>query len=93
MKKFIVLFLPLVIFTIILSVVHVIVSNMLSTAGVDLDKLQTDLTKYQKENTILREHVLTDTSLNFIASSAAKMGFVNAKTNIYIQAPLPLAKR
>lgn len=93
MKKTTYLFVPLLTITVFLVLVHVIVSNMLSTAGVELDILQTKLTETQKQNIIIREQVLTDTSLRHIASSAADMGFVKAKTNIYLPDQLPLAKR
>ena len=78
---------------VLLTIVHVVVSNMLSTAGVELDKLQTDLSLYQKKNTILRQQVLTDSSLMRIASAAAEMGFVDVQSNVYLPAPLPLAKK
>ena len=93
MKKLIVLSFPLFIITIILTITHVIVSNLLSTAGVELDRLQSDLILFQKENTVLREKVLSDTSLLNIASSAAEMGFIDTKTNLYLPDQLPIARR
>lgn len=93
MKRLIVLFFPFVVVIIILTLSHVMVANMLSTTGVELDKLQTDLTKYKKENIFLHEKFLADTSLNHIASAAAEMGFVDALTNVYLPAELPLTNR
>ena len=78
---------------IVLTIVHVVVSNMLSTTGIELDNLQTDLTKYKKENTILQEQILQASSLDHIASAAATLGFVSEKSPVVIDAPLPLAKR
>ncbi len=93
MKKLIVLTFPLLLVTVLLSITHVIVSNMLSTAGVELDQLQTDLVKYEKENIILREKVLADTSLQNIASIAAGMGFVDSKSTINLTHKEPLTRR
>jgi cell division protein FtsL len=93
MKKIIVVSFPLIFIVIALSIAHVIVSNMLSTTGVELDKLQTDLQVFQKENTFLREKVLVDTSFNSIASVAAEMGFVDSKSNVYLPEQIPLTRR
>lgn len=87
------IFISLVGVIVTLSIVHVVVSNMLSTTGIDLEKLQTDLTHFKKENTILEEQVLEASSLEHIASAAATMGFVDDKSPVVIDAPLPLAKR
>lgn len=93
MKKSVVIFLSLVIITFVLSIVHVVVANVLSTTGVELDAIQTDLLKYKKENVILRESVLENASLYQIASKAAELGFVPSKSSVAITAPLPIAKR
>lgn len=94
MKRTFYFILPLLLITIFgLSVLHVVIANMLSTAGVELDKLQVELVAYQKENTIIREQILNQTSLDHIASVASNMGFIEAKSNVYIDSPLPLAKR
>jgi cell division protein FtsL len=76
-----------------LSCFHVIVSNMLSTAGVELDDLQKKVTLYRKQNLLLREDMLENSSLYHVASAAASMGFVSEKSHVYFSAPLPLAKR
>ena len=93
MKKSGYIFISLVIVIIALTIVHVVVSNMLSTTGIELEKLQTDLTAYKKENVILQEQVLEASSLDHIASAAAAMGFVSVKTPVVLDSPLPLAKR
>ena len=91
MKK--TLFLLLLFIVLGLSILHIIVSNRLSTAGVELDTVQKQLTFYRKQNLILQEDVLDNSSLFHIASAAATMGFVNEKSHVYLSAPLPLAKR
>jgi hypothetical protein len=93
MKSSLFILSSLVFVIVALSVIHVVVANMLSTTGVELDDLQTNLTKYKKENIILREDVLGHASLYYIASVAAEMGFVDAKSPIVIHSPLPIAKR
>lgn len=76
-----------------LSIVHVVVANMLSTTGIELSGLQSDVAQYKKENMFLREQVLEHASLYHVASKASEMGFVNAKSHVYLSAPLPIAKR
>ena len=93
MKKLIFITFPLFIIIVFLSIIQVVVANMLSTAGVELDLLQTDLIKLHKENTLLRETVLSDTSLTKIASTAANMGFADAKTSLYLSDNIPMARR
>ncbi len=89
-KRFVVILLSI---TILLSCIHVVISNMLSTAGVELDEIQEKLTQYKKENLLLHEDILEHSSLYSIASASATMGFVSEKSHVYISAPLPLAKR
>lgn len=93
MKKTLIVFMPFIMVIISLSLIHVIVSNLLSTAGVDLDRIQTDLTNVEKQNILLREKVLSSESLSHIASAAAEMGFVTTKSNLYLPDDYPLAKR
>ncbi|MBI2033137.1 MAG: hypothetical protein HYT10_01585 [Candidatus Levybacteria bacterium] len=78
---------------IILSIVQVSISNSLSTTGIQLSKLEKEIAVYKRDNTLLREEVLSDSSLYNIASKASEMGFVEAKSRVYIGAPLPLAVR
>ncbi len=93
MKKLILFTTPLFILCIILSVIQVVISNMLSTSGVELDGLQDNLIKYKNENAILREEVLKNTSLTKIASSAAVLGFVDAKSSINLSYNETLTRR
>lgn len=80
-------------FTVIiaLSLAHVVVSNSLSTTGIVLSKLEKQIDKYKKENALLSEYVLTQSSFTEIASQAAEMGFVHAKSQVYLSSPLPIA--
>lgn len=81
----------LIVIIIFLGVVQVTVSNRLSTAGLGIAKLQDETKKYKDENTILSENLLSSTSLTNIASSAAEIGFVESKTQLFLSTPLPLA--
>ncbi len=91
MKKPI-LALSIVILTIIaLSVTRVVFSNGMSTSGVALDQIQTEISVYKIQNTILKEKLLSMTSLDYIASKASVLGFVEGKTNISLNKSIPLA--
>lgn len=76
---------------VILSITQVIVSNSLSTTGFELGKIQDEMKRYQTENALLSERLLTESSLTHISSTAAQLGFVEAKNQVYLGTPLPLA--
>lgn len=76
---------------VLLSVVQVIISTSLSTAGLDLVKLQNLQKYYAKENATLREKFLTASSYLYISEKAKSLGFVNEKAHIFLSSPLPLA--
>lgn len=76
---------------ILLSVVQVVVSNSISTTGMVLGEMQTEIESYRKENTLLSEKILTLSSFDHVASVAAQLGYVPAGTPIAVTASLPLA--
>ncbi len=78
---------------IFLTIVQVVVSNRLSTTGNNLWKLEEEVAYYEKQNAVLKEELLTVSSLNNIASTAGQLGFVEDKSQIFLSAPLPLAVR
>lgn len=87
-------FLSILIFSIIfLSVLQVAVSSKLSTYGVELANLQEDLSSFKKENSLLKENLLMETSLINIASQAAVIGFAENKSRLFLTAPLPIARK
>lgn len=75
----------------LLSIVQVVVSNTIVTAGIEQAKLQEQLAYYQKQNLILQEKVLTAMSLTTIASKAADLGFVEGKSHVYLSSHVPIA--
>lgn len=91
MKKPLLLIIFFIITIISLSIVQVVVSNKLSTTGIELENLQSQINKYKKENTILEEKVLEASSLINVSKKAKDLGFVEAKSQIYLSSPLPLA--
>lgn len=76
-----------------LSIVQVVVANGISTAGIELSKVQSQISELRKQNELLHEQVLTASSLTTIASRASEMGFEEGKTTLVISQPLPLARR
>ncbi|MDP3988457.1 MAG: hypothetical protein Q8P80_04940 [Candidatus Levybacteria bacterium] len=78
---------------IFLTIVQVVVSNRLSTTGNNLWELEEKVAYYEKQNAVLKEELLTVSSLNNIASTAGQLGFVEDKSQIFLSAPLPLAVR
>lgn len=74
-----------------LSVSRAIVSNNLSTSGIGLDKTEKELSYYKTKNALLKEKLLSITSLEHIASIASSLGFVENKTNVSLNKPLPIA--
>jgi cell division protein FtsL len=86
-------FLGLIIATVvILSIVQVTVATNLSTTGVELSKLQNQLTAYQKQNELLEEKYLQASALINLDKKAQKIGFVPAtNSHEYFSDPLPFA--
>jgi len=94
MKRKPVVLISLIALTIIsLAVVRVAILNSISTTGIELVDLQKDLTVYKKQNVLLKEEYLAVSSLTSIDKKAKTMGFVDAKSHIYLNTPLPLALR
>lgn len=82
---------------VVLSLVQITVSNMLSTGGIELSSVQSQIDNLQKENAILKEQIYSVASLTYIASEAEKLGYVegvNTKSSVLVIAnPQPLAIR
>jgi cell division protein FtsL len=76
-----------------LSITQASMANQISTTGADLVAVQQEVKDYKKNNTILKEKVLEASSFTNLTKKAKKLGFVEAKSPEYLNAPLPLAKR
>ena len=76
-----------------LCIVQVVVSNMLSTTGITLSKIENQLKIYNEENAVLREKLLFKSSLLHIASNAASLGFVDSKSPYVLDTNIPIAIR
>jgi cell division protein FtsL len=75
----------------VLSLVRVVITNAISTNGIDLVRIQEQIDQYKKDNSLLHEQVLALSSLTHVASVAGELGFVTSKTQLVISEPLPLA--
>ena len=77
----------------ILSVVQVTLVNGIATGGVELANIQQKVKANKLQNQLLKEEYLQLSSLTNIDKKAKAIGFVQAKTQVNLTAPLPLAKR
>lgn len=85
-------FVRLIISTIVLlSILQIIVSNSLSTTGLELGKIEEELSVYKRENALLRQEYLTVTSFTYIAEKAQEIGLTEEKTDMVLDSSLPLA--
>lgn len=86
------LFLVFLFFTIIgLSLMQVVVSNSYSTTGIFLEQIDKEVTIYKEENAKIKEKLLISSSYTQISSQASILGFVESKSEVYLNTPLPLA--
>lgn len=76
-----------------LSVAQVVVSNRLSTAGIEVGEIEDQTQYYKAQNSILSERILQASSLGSIASRAAKLGFIDNKSQLVLKTSLPLAAK
>ena len=76
-----------------LTLVRITLVNSISTTGIKLVDIQTQIETYKKQNELLKEQYLQAASYTTIAEKAEKMGFVPAESTLDLSAPLPLAKR
>jgi cell division protein FtsL len=74
-----------------MSIGQVVISNKISTVGIELDSLQSEIAKYRKENSLLQQKVLEESALVNVSKKAKAIGFIEAKSKIYLSNPLPIA--
>ncbi|MBU3978531.1 hypothetical protein KKE68_02395 [Patescibacteria group bacterium] len=91
MKKPLLLITFFIIFILSLSIIQVGTSSKLSTTGIELEEMQSQINKYKKENMILEEKVLENSALINISKKAKKLGFIQSRSQIYLSNTLPFA--
>ena len=93
MKKHIFILELLIFVALSLALSRVVVSNVISTSGVELGSLNEKLSSVRIENDSLKEELFGKASLGNISSEAAKLGFTDKKENFVLTSPLPVALR
>lgn len=76
-----------------LSLVKAVISNRISTSGVELSVIDRNLKAYRTENFILSEKINQLSSLTYIFEKATKSGFAQSKSSFAISSARPLALR
>jgi len=89
--KFIIKF--LITITLFLAVGRVVVSNIISTSGIELGKINEEIAIFRTQNDSLKQELFSKSSLENLASEAAKLGFTDKKENFVLTSPLPIALR
>lgn len=79
--------------TLLLALGRVVVSNIISTSGTELGRINEKIATIRIQNESLKQEFFTKTSLENIASEAAKLGFTDKKENFVLTSPLPVALR
>lgn len=82
MKKRFLVFLGMASVLVVLIVIQAVVANSMSTVGVDVSAMQNEILTYKKENALLKEKLLTRSSLTQIAESMDNSGYETAKTQL-----------
>ena len=91
MKKYNLIITALILTTLFLLTARVVISNRMSTSGFALGEVNKEISFYKTQNAILSEHYLASSSFTNLASVAAKLGFVEGKSNFVLTNSLPLA--
>lgn len=92
MKKPMLLISFLGVIIVALAVARVTLVNSISTTGIKLVDIQNQIADYKKENELLKEKYLMAASYTTISKKAEKLGFIEAKTQVNLSAPVPLAR-
>ncbi len=91
MKRPIFIISSLLFIIVVLAVVRVTLVNSISTTGIELASLETSIKAEKKQNELLNEQYLQASSFTNIEEKVKQLGFVEAKTHMYLSEPLPLA--
>lgn len=93
MKKYNLILTILILIMLSLAVVRAVISNTMSTEGLVLSKVNEEINSYKLQNEILDERFLLSSSFTYLATEAARLGFIDNKSNFVLTNPLPLASR
>lgn len=77
----------------LLVVVQMSISNMLSTGGIKLSDIQDEIQSQERQNAILKEKILSISSLTTISQEAQQQGFVpdNSQAMVVSHTQPPIA--
>lgn len=93
MKKSSVTILILIVTIIVLSIVQTGISNKLSTKGIMVSRIESEINYYKTQNAILSEELLSYSSLINLTSKATEAGFTKERKEIILGSSAPLAIR
>lgn len=93
MKKPIYLIGALIVIIIALFVVKTVVSNRISTSGLELGDAQEKIADYKTQNTILRQKIFSESSLIYLSQKATKEGFIEDSSTLAVTKGLSLARK
>lgn len=91
MNKPIFIISALVLVVIVLTVTRVIISNNLSTTGVDLSRIDQEIDTYQRKNALLQEKTLQASAFISLGHEAEKEGYEVMSSQVVLTSPLPIA--
>lgn len=68
----------------VLLLVQVVLSNTLSTSGVELGEINFEISSLKTQNAIIKEKYLKEASLVNLAERAEKLGFASTKSQFVL---------
>lgn len=93
MKRYKITIKLLILITLFLAITRVVVSNTISTSGVELGKINENIATLSLENSLISEKLFSESSLVMVASEAAKMGFTEGQEKLVLTNSLPIAAK
>lgn len=91
MKKPIIIISSLILVIMVLTVTRAIISNNLSTTGVDLSRIDQEIDIFQRKNVLLQEKTLHASAFTTLARTAEQKGYEAISSQIVLTSPLPIA--
>ncbi len=91
MKKLIITLSSFAVIILLLTITRAVVSNSLSTSGVDLTRLSQEIDAYKRETAILEEKTLQASSYTTLQEEAGKRGYEPMSGQLVFSSQLPFA--